>query len=61
MNDADMLPFHLFYFEGDMAAFPATVRQPRGSYILGSSMISILFIFIKTEDSGQYCIDGRKK
>ena len=21
MNDADMLPFHLFYFEGDMAAF----------------------------------------
>lgn len=21
LNDADMLPFHLFYFEGDMAAF----------------------------------------
>ena len=21
MNDADMFPFHLFYFEGDMAAF----------------------------------------
>lgn len=21
MNDADMLPFHLFYFEGDMVAF----------------------------------------
>lgn len=54
---AKMNPFHSLDINGIWVFSSATVRLPRGSYILGSSMISIFFIYIRTQDSGRYCMN----